>query len=194
LAVPPPGRSGVGLAGPRSIRPRSFPVGWPVAGPSGATPGLGGGVCLGDGDGRPAAGGFRSIPGGAASSGALPGVNLGFGVGLPLSSALPGAPGAGEALPAGDVPGLPGGVPFGGSVARGVAAGEVIPRGVAAGETARVGLRGEPAGVPAAAAGAVGLAPAAGGGLPAPRAAAPVGGGTFFGFSVLIFCFSCASF
>jgi hypothetical protein len=83
------------------------------------------------------------------------------------------------------MPGLPG-VPLGGSVARGVAAGEAIPRGVAAGETAPVGLPGDAAGVPAAPG-------ALGGGLPAARAAGRVGGGTFFGFSVLIFCFSCAS-
>jgi hypothetical protein len=84
------------------------------------------------------------------------------------------------------MPGLPG-VPLGGSVARGVAAGEVIPRGVAAGETAPVGFAGEAAGVPAAPG-------APGSGLPAARAVGRVGGGTFFGFSVLIFCFSCASF
>lgn len=35
--------------------------------------------------------------------------------------------------------------------------------------------------------------PVAGGGLPAPRRAPAVEGGTFFGFSVLIFCFNCAS-
>jgi hypothetical protein len=96
------------------------------------------------------------------------------------------APGAGDALPGGDVPGLPGDVPLGGSVARGVALGEMIPRGVVAGETARAGLPGEAVGVPAAPG-------ATAGGLPAPRAAARVGGGTFLGFSVLIFCFSCAS-
>src|SRR5258708_24079779 len=37
-----------------------------------------------------------------------------------------------------------------------------------------------------------GLVPGAGAGLPASRAAARVGGGTFFGFSVLIFCSSSA--
>jgi hypothetical protein len=120
----------------------------------------------------------------AASLGALPGVNLGRGVGLPVSDALPGAPGAGDILPAGEVPGLPGGVPLGANV--GLAGGEVTPRGVAAGETAPVGFAGEAAGVPAPPGEPVG-------GLAAPRAAAPVGGGTFLGFSVLIFCFSCAS-
>ena len=44
------------------------------------------------------------------------------------------------------------------------------------------GLRSAPAG----------LVPPAGGGLPPSRAAARVGGGTFFGFSVLIFCSSSA--
>jgi len=71
-------------------------------------------------------------------------------------------------------------------MARGVAADEVIPRGVATGETAPIGLPGEAAGVPAA--------PAAGDAPPGARLAAAVGGGTFFGFSVLIFCFSSASF
>ena len=105
------------------------------------------------------------------------------GVGLPLSNALPCA---GVGLPAGDVPGLPGGVALGGSVARGDTPGEVIPRGVAAGEPAPPGFAGEAGGAPAP----PGVPD---GGLPAPRAAALVGGGTFFGFSVLIFCFSCAS-
>lgn len=131
---------------------------------------------------------MRSTPGETASAGPLPGVNLGCGVraGLPLSNGLPAAPGAGDALPAADVPGLPGGVPRGGAVARGVAAGAVTPRGLAAGETAPVGLPGEAAGVPAAPA-------AAGDGPPGARPAPAVGGGTFLGFSVLIFCFSCAS-
>src|SRR6185312_1670430 len=44
-----------------------------------------------------------------------------------------------------------------------------------------------------AATGAVGPALTAGSGLPALRAAAAVGGGMFLGFSVFIFCFSCAS-
>jgi len=104
-----------------------------------------------------------------------------------VARGVTGAPGAGETLPAGDVPGLPGGVLLGGSVARGAAAGEVMPRGVAAGEIAPADLAGEAAGVPAPPG-------APDGGLPAPRAAARVGGGTFFGFSVLIFCFSSASF
>jgi hypothetical protein len=50
---------------------------------------------------------------------------------------------------------------------------------------------GEPGAPPAA--GGAKLAPVVGGGLPPPRAAAPVGAGMFLGFSVLIFCFSCAS-
>ena len=48
-------------------------------------------------------------------------------------------------------------------------------------------------GVPAGPRSAVaGLVPGPGGGLPASRAAARVGGGTFFGFSALIFCSSSA--
>ena len=166
-----------------------MPIGCAAPGPPGATPGPEGGVCLAGGDGGPAAGGFRSTSGAAPSAGPLLGVNLGCGVkaGLPLSNGLPLAPGAGDALPAGDVPGLSRGVPRGGCVARGLAAREMILRGVAPGETAPAGLPGKAAGVPAAPA-------AAGVGPPGARATAAVGGGTFFGFSVLIFCFSCASF
>ena len=127
------------LSGARSTGPRSLALGWAVPGDGGAAPGLGGGVRLVGGDGGPPAGGFLSTSGKAASAGALPGVNLGccVGAGLPpLSNVLPGAPGAGVDLPAGDVTGLPGGVPLGANVARGVAAGEIIPRGMAAGEAA----------------------------------------------------------
>src|ERR1700757_3682197 len=99
------------------------------------------------GDGGPAAGGFRSTPGEAASAGGLVGVCLDSGVGLPRSNALPVAPGAGDTFPAGDVPGLAGGIPLAGGVARGVATGEVTPRGVAAGDTAAAGLLGAAGGV-----------------------------------------------
>jgi hypothetical protein len=177
----PPGCLGVGRPGPRSIRPRSLSEGSAAPGLSGATPGLEGGVRL-EGGGGPPAGGLRSASGGAAAPGALVGVNLGGAVGLPFSRARPGAPGSGETLPGGLVPGLPGGVRFSGGVARGagargVAAGVVTPRGDgAAGETAP--------GLPGDAAGFAGAPGAAGSGLPGARAAARVGGGTFFGFSV----------
>src|SRR5438477_3173963 len=74
------------------------------------------------------------------------------------------------------------------------AAGDLAGAPVAAGDT-RPGLPlgpGETGG--ALPAGDAGLAPTAADGPPGARAAAAVGGGTFFGFSVLIFCFSCASF
>ena len=73
------------------------------------------------------------------------------------------------------------------------AAGDLAGAAVAPGGT-RPGLPlrpGETAG--AATAADAGLAPTAGDAPPGARAAAAVGGGTFFGFSVLIFCFSCAS-
>src|SRR5205823_4158101 len=101
---------------------------------------------------------------------AAPGaVAPGCGVRLPL----PRSNGEGE-IPAGDLAGAavaPGGT------------GPPLPLGL--GET------GAPGAVAPAA--AVGLAPAAGGAPPGARPAPPVGGGTLFGFSVLIFCFSCAS-
>ena len=63
---------------------------------------------------------------------------------------------------------------------------------VAPGAT-RPALPARGAGVPAGPRSApTGLVPPAGTGLPASRAAARVGGGTFFGFSVLIFCSSSA--
>src|SRR5437588_6962740 len=74
------------------------------------------------------------------------------------------------------------------------AAGDLAGAPVAAGGT-RLGLPLGPGEIGGAAApGDAGLAPTAGDGPPGARAAAAVGGGTFFGFSVLIFCFSCASF
>src|SRR5260370_35206333 len=83
-----------------------------------------------------------------------------------------GAVGAGGAMPAGrssgfsTAPDRPGRLPFAGPVTEAVGAGEPMPAGGAAGE------------IPAGA---------------RPVAAGPVGGGMFFGFSVLIFCFNWAS-
>src|SRR5439155_6996640 len=57
---------------------------------------------------------------------------------------------------------------------------------------ARPGLPRGPGEVAAPPGAPAGLMPAPGAGLPASRAAARVGGGTFFGFSVLIFCSSSA--
>src|SRR6266550_2065816 len=86
--------------------------------------------------------------------------------------------------------------------------GEAVPAGDLAGVPVRPGWGCSPGrplrlplstGDPVAAGEAIGLPPAVGavaaGEAPAgPRpAAVPVGGGIFFGFSVLIFCFSCAS-
>ena len=62
-------------------------------------------------------------------------------------------------------PGRPGRFPLSGPATGAVGAGEVMPAG-----------------------GTVGEIP-----LGAPAAVAPVGGGTFFGFSVLIFSFNCAA-
>ena len=56
----------------------------------------------------------------------------------------------------------------------------------------RPGFPRGPGEVAAPAAAPAGLVPRAGGGLPPSRAAARVGGGTFFGFSALIFCSSSA--
>ena len=131
--------------------------------------------------GRPGSCGGEVRKGGAAAS---PGPPAGLVV-APGRGRPPGSPGLALPRSNGEAPvGGPGGVGLAdGGV--GFAPGGIRPGlPVAAGETS---------GAPAAA-GAVGAAPTAVGGLPAPRAAAPVGGGTFLGFSVLIFCFSCASF
>jgi hypothetical protein len=96
-------------------------------------------------------------------------------------------PSSGFAVAAGRVraPGLP--------FPRSTAEGEPPNEGacVAPGATrpALPGGPGEPAGPRSAPAGFV---PGAGAGLPSSRAAARVGGGTFFGFSALIFCSSSA--
>ena len=123
----------------------------------------------------------------------------------------------GEAVPAGDLAGVPvrpgwgcsPGRPLrlplstGAPVAPGEPVGPPVTPGVpvAPGRTRPPGLPRLPFsnGDPVAAGEAIGLPPAVGavaaGEAPAgPRpAAVPVGGGIFFGFSVLIFCFSCAS-
>src|SRR5207244_10776330 len=96
---------------------------------------------------------------------------VGFTPGGGLPPGLPRSKGEGEPTP-GDLTGAP------------VAAGGTRP-GLPLGP-------GETGGAPPP--GDAGLAPTAGDGPPGWRAAAAVGGGTFFGFSVLIFCFSCASF
>ena len=119
------------------------------------------------------------MAGEAASPGDRAGVNPGW-VGapglpgrLPLSVGVTRAPGAGETAPAGEpagvpsAPGLPGRFPRSPGATEALTAGEAIAPGDAAGE----------------------MPPAAGEAPAAPR----VGGGIFFGFSVLIFSFSCAS-
>ena len=86
---------------------------------------------------------------------------------------------------------------------RGRAPGLPFPRSTGAGETPNEGACVAPGTTrpalprgPGVAAGPrsapAGLVPGAGNGLPASRAAARVGGGTFFGFSALIFCSSSA--
>lgn len=98
---------------------------------------------------------------------------------------MPRSGGAGETRA-----GCPAGVGFASGVV--VLASGGVPFGIGGTRPGLLFGPGEIGGSPPAA-GAAGLAPISGcGPLPA-RAAARVGGGMFLGFSVLIFCFSCAS-
>jgi len=121
----------------------------------------------------PLSNGAAEVAGAPVAVGLAPAVG-GVPAGLPFPRPLSnGAVGAvGELMPAGDAggvpmaPGRPGRFPLSGPATGAVGAGEVMPAGGTVGE----------------------IPPGA-----RPAAAAPVGGGMFFGFSVWIFCFNCAA-